>query len=88
MLCFLFSSIRKGLVCYVSLLGLDFVFEALFKSVYKCVLPEGLAKGPPKILKIPKSLDLSDCTMVLPITIGKFDAKDTPCAFKHVPGMF
>ena len=42
-----------------------------------CVLPEGLAKELPEIVKIPKCLDLIDCTMVLPISTCEIDAKTT-----------
>jgi len=38
--------------------------------------------------KIPKCLDLIDFQMILPIVICKFDAKNTPDAFKHVPDLF
>ena len=52
----------------------------------KHVLPEGLAKEIPQIVKIRKCLDLIDCAMVSPIST--FDAKNTSDAFKHVPDLF
>jgi len=51
----------------------------------KCVLPDGLAEEPPKIMKIPKCLDLIGYSMVSTNFICKFDVKNTTDAFKHVP---
>ena len=53
----------------------------------KCVIPEGVAKEPPKIMKITKCLDSIDFTMVLTISICKFDATYTPDVFKHIPDL-
>ena len=50
--------------------------------------PQGLAKEFPQFVKIHKCLNLIDCTMVLPIFTCKFDVKNTPDAFQHVPDMF
>jgi len=54
----------------------------------KCVLPEGLAKESPQMMKIPKCLDLIGYTMVIPISTCKFDATYTPVANEHVPDLF
>ena len=54
----------------------------------KCVLPEGLAKELPEMMKIPKSLDLIDCTMVLTMSTCEFDAESAPDAIKHIPDLF
>ena len=54
----------------------------------KCILPRGLAKEPPKMLKIPKCVDIIGYTMVLTILTCNFYAKNTPDAFKHVPDLF
>ena len=48
--------------------GLIFVSDAFFE-IY--VLPEGLAKEPPQMLKGPQCLHLIDCTMVSPFHITK-----------------
>ena len=65
------------------------MLKTIFGCVFrKCILPEGLAKEPPKMLKIPKCLDFVDYPLVLTISICKFDAKTTPDAFKHVPDPF
>ena len=54
----------------------------------KCVLPEGLAKEPPTVLKITEWLDLIGYTMVSTISICNFVAKTTTDAFKQVPEPF
>jgi len=54
----------------------------------KCVLPEGLAKELPKIVKYPERLDLIDCTMVVPISTCNFHTQNTPDAIKHIPDVF
>ena len=54
----------------------------------KCVLPEGLAKEPLKIMKINTYLVFIGYTMVLTISTRKLDATNTPDAFKHVPDLF
>jgi len=54
----------------------------------KCVFPEELAKELPNKLKIPKCVDVIACTMILPISTCKQNAKNTPYAFKHVPHLF
>jgi len=53
----------------------------------KCVLPEELVKEFLDVLKIPRCLDLNDSIMVLPMSICKFDAKNIPNAFEHVPDL-
>ena len=50
--------------------------------------PPRAGKRTPKIVKIPKCSDLVGYSMVLPISICKFDAANTPDAFKHVPDLF
>ena len=50
--------------------------------------PRRARKRTPLNDKIPKCLDLIDCTMVLPISKCKFDAKQIPDAFQHVPDLF
>ena len=42
----------------------------------------------PNIVKIPKSLDLIGYIIVLIIFICKFNVKNTPDSFKHVPDPF
>jgi len=64
---------------------LNFVLGCVFR---KGVLPEGLAKELPQILKFPKCLDSIDCTMILSIATFKLDAKKNTAAFKHVPNQF
>ena len=54
----------------------------------KCVLPEGLAREPPKTMKISKRLDLIGYTMVSTSFICKSGAKTFTSSFKHVPGVF
>jgi len=61
---------------------IDYFYAFFFR---KYVLPEGLAKEPPKMLKIHKRLDPVDCTMTLIISTCKFDANATTDAFKHIP---
>ena len=69
----------------LAIFGVDFFFGGgIFR---KCVLPEGLAKTPPNMMKLPTCLDLIDYTMVLTISICKFDAENTPNAFKHAPDL-
>ena len=50
--------------------------------------PEALTKELPQMLKIIKCLDSIDCTMILTISTCKFDAQNTPDAFKHIPDLF
>jgi len=50
--------------------------------------PRRAGKSTPKIVKSPKCSDLIEFPMILPISICKFDATNTPDAFKHVPGLF
>ena len=61
-----------------------FVLGAFFENVFS---PKGWQKNSQNC-KIPKCSDFIDFLMILPISICKFDAKDTPDAFKHVPGLF
>jgi len=61
--------------------GMGFCFR-------KLVLPRGLAKEHPEMLKIAKYLVLIDCTRVLPISACKSDAKSIPDAFRHVSDLF
>ena len=65
--------------------GQIFVLGAFFR---KYVLPEGLAKEVPKMVKMLKYFDLFDCSMFLPNLTSKFDSKTIPDAFKHVPDLF
>jgi len=61
-----------------------FVLDAFFENVFS---PKGWQKNSQNCL-IPKCSDLIDFPMVLPIFICKFDTKDIPDAFKHVPDLF
>jgi len=61
-----------------------FVLGAFFEKVFS---PKGWQKNSQNC-KIPKCSDLIDFQMILPISICKFDAKNTPDAFKHVPDLF
>ena len=54
----------------------------------KCNLPKGLAKEPPKIVKIKNKSDCIHYATVLPIFTCKFDETNTPDVFKHVPDLF
>ncbi len=66
-----------------------FVTKARFGYIFRIhVSPTWLAQGLPQIVKIPRCLDLIDCTMVLPIATCKFYSKNIPDAFKHVPDLF
>jgi len=60
-----------------------FVLGPFFENVFS---PKGWQKNS-RNCKIPKCSDLIDFLMILPISICKFDAKHTPDAFKHVPGL-
>jgi len=53
----------------------------------KYVFPEGLAKEPKQIMKLPECLNFIDYTMVLNIPTCKFDETKTD-AFKHIPDLF
>ena len=66
-------------------LYLRFDLGAFFRT---CVSPEGLAKEAPKVLKIPKSLDLIACTLVLTKSTFKFKAKNSPHALEHLSDLF
>jgi len=61
-----------------------------FGCVFRwCVLPGGLAKELPTMIKIPKCLNLTECPLVSHITTYKPDVKkNTPDAFRHVPDLF
>jgi len=50
------------------------------------VRPEGLGTELPKMLKVPKGWDLIKCAICLTYTC-KFDANNTPDAFKTSPGL-
>jgi len=50
--------------------------------------PKGLQKKLPKMRKRQKCLNSIDFTIVFNMSTCKFDAKNTPDAFKHVPGLF
>ena len=63
----------------------DIVFGVRFR---KCVLPQGLAKEAPKIMKIPKSLCQIGYTMILTTSRCDFDAKPTVEALEHLPEPF
>jgi len=54
----------------------------------KMDFPRRAGKRIPKIVKSQKCSELIDFLMILPIPICKFDAKNTPDAFKHVPDLF
>ena len=45
-------------------------------------------KRTPQNVEIPECFDLIECPMVLHISTSKFDARNTPDAFKHVPDLF
>ena len=45
-------------------------------AFFENVIPEGLAKEPPEMLKIPNCLDLIDFTMVLFIATCEFNANN------------
>jgi len=58
-----------------------FVFCCTFRE---CVLPEGLVKALPKLVEVPKDLDLIDCAMVSSISTCNFDATKHPrCIETH-----
>jgi len=61
-----------------------FVLGAFFENVFS---PKGWQKNSQNC-KIPKCSDLIDFPMILLISIYKFDAKNTPDAFEHVPDLF
>jgi len=50
--------------------------------------PRRAGKRTPKIVKSQNVQILFDFPMILPISICKFDAKNTPDAFKHAPDLF
>ena len=52
------------------------------------VFPDGLVNKSPKVIQIPTSWDLLDCTMVSSIATCKFNAISASDAFKHVPDLF
>jgi len=63
----------------------DVRFRGIFR---KHVLREWLAKELHEIVKIPKCLDLCDCTMALPICTSKFVAKTPQMLFNTAPTCF
>ena len=68
-----------------AIVGCFFDFGCVFP---KCVLPERLAKEPPKMMKVPKCLDAIDCTMVFHISTCEYDAKTATDNFESVPDLF
>ena len=53
--------------------------DSSFGSAFRtCVLPEGLATEPPKMLKLSKYVDLIACAMVLAISTYTFNANKHP----------
>ena len=62
---------------YINDIWVDFCSGCIFR---KCVLPEGLAKEPPEMLKILEWLDLVDFTMLSPISI----LQDMKCLYWRV----
>ena len=69
----------------LTVLGLIFGVGCAFG---KCVLPEGLAREPSKMLEIQKCFDPIDHAMVFTITPYKFNATNTSDAFEHVTDLF
>ena len=85
----IFTKLRAGTrvtqIQWNDSIWIELCFGCVFR---KCVLPGGLAKEPPEMLKISKRLDSIDFMMVVTTPTCKFDAKITPDAFKHVPDLF
>ena len=66
---------------------LSFPISVLGSFSENVLSPKGSQKNSQNC-KIPKCSDLIDFQMILPISICKFDAKNIPDAFKHVPDLY
>jgi len=60
----------------------------VFKRFSEMCSPRRAGTRTPRNVEIPTCYDLIDCPMVLHISTYKFDAKNTPIAFEHVPDFF
>ena len=64
--------------------------KVIWRGVHfsKMYFPRRALERIPEIIKIPKCSDFVCYNTVLLMSIFKFDAKNTPYAFKHVPDLF
>jgi len=76
----------KDILPNVQQKSMFFVVGAFFFSEMCC--PRTPGKRTPKLEKRPNCLDIIDGATVLHTSICKFNAKNTPDAFKHVPDLF
>lgn len=82
-----YANCKRTELCFPAWFGLFFVFGVFF---LKCVLPEGLAKEPTEMSRIPQCLDSFDRTMILTINFHMQIRcqKETTDKFQHIPDLF